>query len=384
MRFAVALLLLADFSAPLCAQLAAPRELSTEQIQQSAERAAAFLLADQNENGSWGSQKNAHVGIDEFWSNVETHRSWRVATTGLCLMTLRELQPTPEIERSYDRGVEWLTANALVKRPSDWDTDNVWGYIYALQGLAQAYGEPRYAGSSRRDAIEKMVEALLGKLARYQTPEGGWGYYDTFDSVSMPPAWSTSFSTAAGVLALLDTKAAGFAVDPKMLDAAVRAVRRCKLPNGAYTYGVDATPSVGHSEFINQVKGSLGRIQVCNLALLKAGDEISVEKLRQGLTALFREHRFLDVARKRPIPHEAYYANSGYFYFFAHHYAAQVIQELPSAERPAFWKQLAAEVVKTQERDGSMWDYPMNSYGKPYGTAFGLMVMQRALGDLRR
>lgn len=384
MRRSFVLLASLAISIQASAQQRAPRELTTEQIKQSADRATAFLLADQNPNGSWGSQRNANVGIDEFWSNVETHRSWRVGTTGLCLMTLRELKPTPEIEQAYDHGVEWLTANALVKRPSDWDTDNVWGYIYGLQALAQAYGEPRYTGTARREVIGKTVVALLDKLAKYQTPEGGWGYYDTFDSVSMPPAWSTSFTTAAAVLALIDARKAGFNVDATMFDTAVRAVRRCKLPNGAYSYSVDPIPSTRNSENINQVKGSLGRIQVCNLALLKAGDDISVEQLEKGLTALFRDHRFLDVARQKPVPHEAYYLNSGYFYFFAHHYAAQVIQQLPSADRATFWKQLAAEVVKTQEADGAMWDYPMNSYAKPYGTAFGLMVMQRTLEDIAK
>jgi hypothetical protein len=225
----------------------------------------------------------------------------------------------------------------------------------------------------------RTVRALLEKMKRYQSPDGGWGYYDTGDTVTMPPAWSTSFMTAAGIVALLDARAAGFAVEPPMFDAAVAAVRRCRLPNGAFACSVDALPKTGSLEGINQIKGSLGRIQVCNYALRLAGDEVPVGHFQRGLDWFFRHHRFLDIARQRPIPHEAYYYNSGYFYFFGHYYAAFCIEQLSPAERPAAWRRLQHEIIKTQEQDGSMWDYYMNSFGKPYGTAFGLMALTRSV-----
>ena len=65
------------------------------------------------------------------------------------------------------------------------------------------------------------------------------------------------------------------------------------------------------------------------LALLAAGEKIPEEKLTAGLDNFFRYHRFLDIARNRPIPHETFYYNSGYFYLFGHYYAARLIQKLP-------------------------------------------------------
>ena len=82
------------------------------------------------------------------------------------------------------------------------------------------------------------------------------------------------------------------------------------------------------------MKGSLGRIQVCQWALRSCGDEsVSRKDLRDGLARFLEHHRFLDVARMRPIPHEAYYANAGYFYFFGHYYAAKAIELLPVDEQ---------------------------------------------------
>ena len=354
-------------------QPSAASQPSRADVDRTMARGIAFLLKDQNADGSWGGWRNAS---DEFWSNIETHRSWIVATTGLCCMALSEAGGTEEALRAADRGIDYVVKNALVKRPSEWDVDNTWGYIYGLQSLARAYRDPHYKDSPVRDEIRKVVPQILDKLRLYQTPSGGWGYYD-FDAYTRTPAWATSFMTSAAVLALLDAREAGFAVDAKMLGTAVKAVKHARLPSGAYTYSIEAITSPGHSEWIDNVKGSLGRIQVGNLALRRAGEPISDEDLTKGLAVFFKEHRFLDCARMRPIPHEAYYLNAGYFYFFGHYYAAQVIEQLPAGQRAAWFAKLQPEIVKTQESDGSMWDYYMNAYHRPYGTAFGMMALVR-------
>jgi Squalene-hopene cyclase C-terminal domain len=348
---------------------------SVDDVRESMVKGLDFLLKNQNPDGSWGSHRNA---ADEFWSNPETHQSWIVATTGLACMTLQNSAQTQPVRDAYDRGVDYLLDHALVKRPSDWDTDNTWAYIYGLQAVARAYAYPRYEGSPRREKLGTLAEALLAKLSAYQTPSGGWGYYD-FQVKHRRPAWATSFMTAAGILAMADATDAGLEVDPKMFRAAVKAVKRCRLPSGAFTYSVNAIPSPRHSEWIDQIKGSLSRIQVCNLALLRAGEKISQQDLRTGLDHFFGEHRFLDIARKKPIPHEAYYYNSGYFYFFGHYYAAEVIDQLPRDDQKRYWPMLQHEIVKTREKDGSMWDFYISSYHKPYGTAYGLMALQRSV-----
>jgi hypothetical protein len=344
---------------------------SQDAVRTSLARGLAFLRRDQNPDGSWGSWRNA---AHEFWSNPETHRSWIVATTGLACVALVENGKDEASRTSLGRAVDYLLAEAKVKRPSDWDTDNVWAYVYGLQGLARVLADPRFADDPRRPRVRETAQALVEALAKYQTPSGGWGYYD-FETLAQRPSWATSFTTAAAILALLDARAAGLEIPPRMLEGAVRAVERCRLPSGAYTYSVDPIPSPGGAEWIDQVKGSLSRIQVCNVALARAGSPVSVETFREGLDAFFEEHRFLDVARKKPYPHEAYYLNSGYFYFFGHWYAALAIEHLPEAEREGYRKKLAREVVKCQEKDGSMWDFYVNTYHRPYGTAFGVLAL---------
>ncbi len=54
---------------------------------------------------------------------------------------------------------------------------------------------------------------------------------------------------------------------------------------------------------------------------------------------------------------------------------------VPPIERARYAARLAREVVKTQEDDGSMWDFYFNTYGPAYGTAFGVMTLTRTLPE---
>jgi len=344
------------------------------------ESGTAFLLQTQNPDGSWG---GATDGITTWgggvWYAPESHRAWRVATTGLCFLTLLEIDPSPERLAAADRALDYLTANMPVKRINAADTMNCWPNIYGLQALAAAYGHARYA--PRRDEILGAAKIVLAQLGYHQSLSGGWGYFEAKEPRTARPQWATSFTTGAAVIALLEAKQQGLPVDEAVLQRAIKAVQRCRLPNGAYTYSVRAIAHPWSIGSINRVKGSLSRIQTCNLALLMAGEEMPQERLRTGMDNFFHHHRFLEIALHKPIPHEAYYQNSGYFYMFGHYYAARVIQQLPQQDRNQYWPRLQFEIIKIQQRDGSMWDYDHHAYDRPYGTAFGVMALHRSLQD---
>lgn len=359
-----------------------PGELTAHDALTVIQRGVEFMLKDQNSDGSWGGPREAvYTFTGSVWSNPETHRSWKVATTGLCYLALLEAGQTEEALQAADRAVDYLIEHAAVRRPSAWDTMNSWAYIYGLQALARAHGHPRYAGTPRREQCRDTAEVLLRKLADCQALNGGWGYLEFQVPRTSRQQWATSFTTAAAIIALVEAQHAGFAVDQDTLRRAVRAVRRCRLPSGAYTYSVPAIADPRHSEWIDQIKGALGRIQVCNLALLMAGRDVPQERLKAGMGDFFRHHRFLDIARNKPIPHENFYYNSGYFYLFGHYYAARLVQQLPEKDRAEYWPRLRYEVAKLQQKDGSMWDYDMHAYHKPYGVAFGLLTLAESVKE---
>jgi hypothetical protein len=352
-------------------QRTAPSPTDAE-VRAAEKKALVFLLAHQEADGAFGSARNA--SFNDLWSNPETHKAWTVGTTGLAVMAL--LGAGTDAEPALRRGVDALVAKSDLKRVSEWDMDDVWGYMYGLQALSRVMKDTRFTAAESRAALEKAAHTYADKLARCRAC--GWGYYANAEAAWLPE-WSTSFTTAAAVLALVDAQSAGISVPDDLLEPGLKAIERCRLPSGAFTYSVEAIPSPGRLEGIDNVKSAIGRMQVCNLALLRGGRTVSVEQRTQGLDQFFEHHRFLEIGRRRPIPHEAFYAVAGYFYYFGHYYAAEVIASLPKEKREPYASQLLRIVLDTQEADGSMTDYVMHDYPRPYGTAYGLLVMQIAL-----
>ena len=58
-----------------------------------------------------------------------------------------------------------------------------------------------------------------------------------------------------------------------------------------------------------------------------------------------------------------------------------MIELLPPEDQAMAWPRLQHEVIKVQADDGSMWDYGMHAYHKPYGTAYGLLALGRSIGQ---
>jgi hypothetical protein len=343
----------------------------------SVSRAAKFLLKSQNSDGSWAS--GALESVFEEGFSVESFYDWQMASVGLCCMALMVVDDNPERQAALEKALTWLCTSRLPKRGNHWDIDGNWTSLYGYVALTQAACDARFKSEPWRSKIEKRALEFYHQLEEVQTPEGGWGYYEG-PVVSERPTWSTSFSTACVIPAFLDGKALGWPIDPKVIERATEYVRRCRLPNGAYEYDLHMVPRINGGEHINDVKGSLGRIQVCNWALRRAGEKtITDEKIREGLDQFFEHHRFLDFARMRPIPHEGYYANAGYFYFFGHYHAAMAINELPESEREAYHARLRPQLSKVQWDDGSSLDFQASSYLTYADTSFSILALEAGL-----
>jgi hypothetical protein len=266
----------------------------------------------------------------------------------------------------------------LPARGSDWDVDYMWPSLYGVVCTVRAMNDPRFTGDTRK-AIEKRGKEFWEILERNQIPDGGWGYYDDPPFTSRPK-WATSFATSSVLPALVDAEKFGWITDTKIRKRAVEYVAGCALPNGAYEYDLNPIPRISGGEHINNVKGSLGRIQVCNWALRLSGiPTVTDDRVRDGLKNFFEHHRFLDVARMRPVPHEAYYANAGYFYHFGHYYCALAINLLPEGEREAWHAKLRPHLAKCQYDDGSTGDFLHSRYDILASTAYMAMALDAGL-----
>ena len=102
---------------------------SATEIENAIDRGVAFLLKDQNTNGSWGSPHNTK-GLNIYAPNpAASHKAYRGAVTAMCVTALIEsghADKSPEAKQTLERGETWLmeelpkirraTAGVMVQR----------------------------------------------------------------------------------------------------------------------------------------------------------------------------------------------------------------------------------------------------------------------------
>ncbi len=352
-----------------------------EEIDAAIHRGITFLLADQRPDGSWGSPENTK-GLNIYAPPPGAHDGFRTAVTSLVVLALIEAEPRlkdqqrADVTKAIDRGAEWLDKNVgKLRRATPDALYNIWGHAYSIQALVALHN--RAAGNPDRQAkFKELTAAQADWLARYSFVGGGWSYYDMVAGTQTPGDVGFSFCTATALLALRDAKSIGVEFPERLTKKAIASILRQQKPDFSYAYGEYLRLLPMHE--INRPGGSLGRSQVCNLALRLYGDErITDDVVKTWLDRLIARNGWLSVGRKRPVPHESFFYVAGYFYYYGHWYAAQCIDLLPEPERPHFQDHLAHILLPLQERDGSWWDYPFYNYHQQYGTAMAVMSLLR-------
>ncbi len=348
--------------------------LPASELNAAIERGAGYLCRTQNRDGSWGSPRWTG-GVDRD-PVPGAFLSFGTATTAVCLEALLAVPDSPPITNAQARAEAFLLANLpRLRRADPYNLPNVWGHAYGIQVLAVlARREP--AGSARRCRLEQYIREQIKALEHFETVSGGWFYYAS--GLQRPLAPSASFVNAAVLVALDRARPLGITMNERILTRAVRATADQRKPNSSYLYSLSSPLDKAAAKApINRPAGSLGRSQACNLALRLWGDKrITDAVLKEWLDRLITRNGWLDMGRKRPIPHESFAQVAGYFFYFGHYYAALCIGQLPEADRPPYQDQLGRILVRIQESDGSWFDYPLYSYHKPYGTAFALLALE--------
>jgi len=353
-----------------------PSAPSTSGPAEALARGVAFLIETQNADGSWGSFESSRPW-EIMLGTTASFRGFGDATTALCVMALDQASEGNDKARAaLERGVDYLLSAAPVGRATGSVFYDTWAHTYIIQALAPLSHDARFVEG--RDAIDAVVRREIDILVQRQAAEGGWGYYDFGHSRPTPAGdQSTSFNTAAILVALHEAQQAGFVVPEDTLHDALQCLERLRLPSGAYVYGNYALmrPGVG----FNRVKGSLGRSQSCNIALWLHERDITKEELLEGARNLREHHHFIEIGKGRPYPHEAWYYTAGYYFLFGHYYASLVINELEGADRAEYAAWLARTMWRLQDPDGSWFDFPLYGYAKAYGTAYGVLTLEKCL-----
>ncbi|MGO9465207.1 MAG: hypothetical protein ACLQIB_28300 [Isosphaeraceae bacterium] len=347
------------------------------------QRGVDFLIEVQNDDGSWGSP---HRTKDlNILAGIGSHHAYRTAVTALCVSALIEVSSSSRsklcdpvaVRRAIERGEEYLFRELpLVRRDEPMLIYNVWSHAYGISALVRMHGRLPH-DAARRVRIEQAIREQYERLTRYESAEGGWGYLDFGAGTQRPNSYACSFVNATVLVAFHEAKEIGILPPEKLVRRGVEGIIQQRNPDFSYLYGLYLRyrPSM----LINRPGGSLGRSQACNVALRMWGDTAVTDAvLTEWLDRLIVRNGWLDMGRKRPIPHESHFMVAGYFYYYGHYYATLCVDQLPPKARPFYKDHLARIVLSHQERDGSWWDYPLYNYHQQYGTAFALLSLEHS------
>ena len=348
-----------------------------QELDHSIQKGVNFLISSQNKNGSWGAATRTK-GLNIYAPVPGAHHAFRSGTTALALygiLTSRDRRPASLL--CIDRAEAWMLKELpRLRRANLKSTYNIWGHAYGLRALCALYTH-RADDPAKQKALKALAETQIELLKRYEDVDGGWGYLDFKTFTRKPSGLPTSFTTATVLIAMHEThQVMGLELPEREVTRSLQSIRKQQIPDFAYAYAL--SHQYRPRGYINRPAGSLCRSQVCNAALRFFGDEsITDEILKIWLERLIHRNGWVDIARKRPVPHETHFSNSGYFYYYGHFYATDCIAFLPKSDQSVYCQHLSKVILAKQEKDGSWWDYPLYSYHQPYGTGYAVATLAR-------
>jgi hypothetical protein len=364
---------------PLATQGPKPKSVApvdNDAINASIDRGIEFLVKRQNKDGSWGSARNTK-GLNIYAPVPGAHHAFRAAVTAMGISAVIDSETgDPAALKALERAEAWLMEFLpRVRRADPEAIYNSWCHAYSIEALCRMHG--RLPDDKKRQAkIVEMIESQIDLLSRYECVDGGWCYYDFDYHTKQPGGSSISFVTATVLVAFHEAQKLGIEIPERLVTRGKASIFRQRNPDFAYCYGEYLKYRPRRD--INRPGGSLGRSQACNIAMRYWGDELVTDDvLNTWLDRLFARNLWLDIGRKRPVPHESWFAVAGYFYYYGHYYAALCIQDLPAENQSKHKDQLATLMFRHQESDGCWWDYPFYDYHQQYGTAFAIMTLAR-------
>lgn len=299
----------------------------TPETRDAIDRGLEWLSKRQKPDGSFGSN-------DSYGSISAV-----TALSGLAFMSAGHLPGRGKYGQQVQKAVDYLVNNAqesgLLAAESSHGV--MYSHGFATLFLGEVYG---MTGDER---VKEKLQKAVRLLHRSQNPEGGWRY--------MPvPADADVSVTICSVMGLRAARDAGIKVEKEVIDKAIAYVRRCRNPDGGFSY-IANMGGGGGSAFERSAAG----VATLYYAGIFDGDEI-----KSGLEYIAQ---FQPGRNKRSHSH----------YYYGHYYAAQAMFLAGGEHWKDWYPAVRDELIKTkQQADGSF----SGEVSAEYCTACALIVLQ--------
>jgi hypothetical protein len=339
----------------------------------------ALLDLQEDETGKRGTP-DAHQWPYEgvYRSKGAIPAGYRVG--GTCTVILA-LTGTPGYEHDERRTAAVHRAIAYIcaaREHPDMSTDTydggydvrIWGNIEALHCLAYLQRNNLIPDKQRQSADSALAHYLKAVVTLEMPETGGWNYARPAGKATVgPPA---SFVTACALQALFEARAAGHSVDPALIDRGLAVLEKSRGVTGTIVYSGEASERTRISD---SVPGATGRMTLTESTLMLAGRG-SIERVRASLDAFITHWEWLDQRRAKTGTHVPPYMVAPYYFMFAHRYAAQAIEHLPTGDRQEYRSRING-LLMSVKGEGDTWNDRIFPRSAGYGTAMALLSLHQ-------
>jgi hypothetical protein len=245
-----------------------------------------------------------------------------------------------------------------------------WAHCYGLRFLLAAK-KANAVGDAQKPAVDAAIAFYLDALKKTEIPKvGGWQYARGPGLEN--PCPTSPFMTAPCLMALVEAKEAGLEVSDELLARTVKALEITRGESGYVAYNASRQTK----DDTGQIPGAIGRMCAVESALARAGkgDE---KRLRFAVDKFFEFWPELEKRRKKQGTHVAPYGVAPYYFFYAFTHAAQAIEFLPEADRPALRTKFRELLFKVRDEDGT-WNDRVFPRSASFGTAMSVLALAEA------
>ncbi|MCA9311721.1 MAG: terpene cyclase/mutase family protein [Phycisphaerales bacterium] len=324
-------------------------------------------MEEGDDGGEW-----PYEGVYRYRGDIPI--GYRIGGTGIaCLaMTLAPGYDEDEARRAaVARGLTFICSginHELMTPDYDGGYDvRGWGYTYGALCLLTCE-QKDLLPPDQDDACRAAARFYVDALQRIEIPEiGGWNYARANGRNNPSPP--SSFMTAAALQTLFLARDLGYAVDAAVVDRALDVLDQAQATSGEFVYS-----GAAEDQRPGGLPGSIGRMVISETTLHLAGRR-DVAAVRGAVDAFIVHWEALAEHRARNGTHVPPYGVAPYYFYFAHHYAAQAVELLPRRER-AIYRARLNELLTSVRDEGGTWNDRVFKRSANYGTSMAVLAME--------
>jgi len=306
------------------------RQLITPRTQIAIDRGLAWLAAQQQRDGSFGT-------IYSYQKNV--------GVAGICGMAFLTSGSTPgrgPYGSTIDRTIDYVLSCA---QPSGFITEDhaadryhgpMYGHGFATLFLAECYG------MSPRQDVGEVLRKATRLIIDTQNDQGGWRY-------NPEPEVADISVTVCQVMALRAARNCGIAVPKETIQKSIDYVHRSQNNDGGFKY-----------QLLRSAESKFPRSAAALVALYTSGVHEG-DSIEQGLEYMMQFRP--SGQRHRDLQH----------FYYGHYYAVQAAWHAGRIYWGQWYPAVRDLFVDRQNGDGSWSDHWI---GREYATAMSLLVLQ--------